>query len=143
MNEEAVRGLLAQQQAAAEQRFQEQMRGIQDQQAQMQVQLQGQLMEAQTRAAVAERDAMTLREVMVQRQSAPLHQTDDERELKSVIDIKILEKLEVFNGDDTRWESWLTGFEALTGLVGMDDLMVTSAQPGVTLLDCQLAQLAP
>ena len=36
-------------------------------------------------------------------------------ELKCVVDVKLVERLEVFDGQASRWESWLIGFEAPTG----------------------------
>jgi hypothetical protein len=144
MNEEAVRGLLDQQQAAAEIRFQTQMAALAQQQQDHQTQMATQLMQMQTRAAVAERDAATLREAMqhvASSRPAGRELSDEQQELKSVIDIKILERLEVFNGEDSRWESWLAGFEALTGLIGMDEMMRTGASSAVTMQECQLDAL--
>ena len=82
------------------------------------------------RAALAEQDARTTRELFAATIAArqPSAHSEELRELKSVVDVKLLEKLEVFDGQDSRWESWLTGFEALTGLISLDDVMTTALE---------------
>ena len=62
-------------------------------------------------------------------------------ELKPILDVKILEKLEMFNGRSECWESWLTGFESLAGLIGLDNLMAISVQPGLSWSETALSQL--
>ena len=137
MNEDSVRQLLAQERATTEQRLGEQTQ-------QMQQQFHQQIEVERQKIALAEREAQTLRDalhVSMSRPAAPPNGTEAKRELRSVIDIKMLEKLEVFNGEEARWEVWLTGFESLTGLVGLEDVMATAIQPGVQMQDCLLGQL--
>ena len=62
-------------------------------------------------------------------------------ELKPILDVKILEKLEMFNVRSECWESWLTGFESLAGLIGLDNLMAISVQPGLSWSETALSQL--
>ncbi len=110
----------------------------------MQQQFHQQIEVERQKIALAEREAQTLRDALhasMSRPAAPPNGTEAKRELRSVIDIKMLEKLEVFNGEDARWEVWLTGFESLTGLVGLEDVMATAIQPGVQMQDCLLGQL--
>ena len=103
-----------------------------------------QMQEMQMRTTLAEREAATSRELLTTMAAARptgAHFSDDLRELKSVIDIKLLEKLEVFSGNDAHWESWLAGFEALTGLIGLDEIMTIGSQRTITAAECALNAL--
>ena len=75
----------------------------------------------------------------------PVEQTQisqDRDELKSIIDLRLIEKLETFSGKDENWMEWYSGFEATTGLVGLEELMSVAAAPETTDKDCSLNYLA-
>ena len=152
MNEAQVREMMQQQQVQLEQRLQSERA---DMQAQVAAQVASQIEAAQTRAMLAEQEARLVREEQARVQhlleaavtargnsgGGPLHTTEEMSELRSVVDVRMLDKLEHFDGQDAHWESWLTGFEALTGLIGLNELMEISGQTSVTMADTQLAQL--
>ena len=71
----------------------------------------------------------------------PIPATDEKKQLASIIDVTVLERRESFDGQDAHWESWYTGFEALTGLIGLEDLM-SQASGRATLAECALDQLS-
>ena len=125
MNEEQVRNLLETR--------------LQQERATMQSQLEA----LSLRAQLAEREAAVAKEMLttvsVGRQSAA--RTDEMAQLRSIVDVKLLEKLEVFSGADTAWDSWLTGFEALTGLIGLDEVMSIASSGYVSLEGCRLTAL--
>ena len=118
---------------------------LQNERQAFQTQVTGMLEEANQRAQRAEQDAANARDLlrtamtMTERPTrAP--STEEKRELGSIIDVRILEGLEPFDGQDTHWESWYTGFEALTGLIGLD-LIMSASSGRITVAECSLAQL--
>ena len=118
---------------------------LQNERQAFQTQVTGMLEEANQRAQRAEQDAANARDLlrtamtMTERPTrAP--STEEKRELGSIIDVRILERLEPFDGQDTHWESWYTGFEALTGLIGLD-LIMSASSGRITVAECSLAQL--
>ena len=109
---------------------------------------------SQTRAMLAEQEARFARDEQVRATqllqaavtnmgtSRPVSSATDEMvELRSVIDVKMLDRLESFDGQDAHWENWLTGFEALTGLIGLNTVMDVASQPGITAQECLLNAL--
>ena len=62
-------------------------------------------------------------------------------ELRSIIDIRTLEKMEHFSGKNIDFEEWVSTFEAQCGLIGLEELMVTATSPETTEDDCALSSL--
>ena len=59
--------------------------------------------------------------------AAPSMRLDNEErsQLKAIIDPKLLERFEKFDGLDQNWQEWCIGFEATGELVGITELLET------------------
>ena len=141
MDEQQVRAMPEAERSAWQQQFQT-----------YQNDLAARLEAAQSRAQQAEREAVLareetaraqslLREAVVGRPAGARVDADDLAELRSVVDVRILEKLQSFDGSDSKWENWLIGFEATAGLIGLDEIMAVASAPGTSYLDCRLENL--
>ena len=57
---------------------------------------------------------------------APIPQ--DLAELRSIIDTRVMEKVPTFDGTDGHFTEWRFAFEATCGLLGLEDVMIQSAE---------------
>jgi hypothetical protein len=152
MNQQQVEEIVAKQNQQWEQRLAAERAQMQKEMADT---VAAQIEASQTRAMLAEQEARFAREEQIRAtqllqaavtnmggtRPASSSATDEMVELRSVIDVKMLDRLESFDGQDAHWENWLTGFEALTGLIGLNTVMVVASQPGITAQECLLNAL--